>query len=107
MAINREVVAKWVPALTPDIVAQRAMWKLNGAIVCDKLVGLRVNTRSFARDNPSTRLLEGDKVEFSVRSVDEFGESSELAQSHEFVLTPPDAPTNLVLKEKIRYRRIP
>jgi hypothetical protein len=107
MAINRDVVARWVPALTPDIVAQRVMWKLNGAIVCDKLVGLRVNTRSFAKDNPSTRLLEGDKIEFSVRSIDEFGESSELLGSHEFLITPPDAPSSLVLKEKIRYRRIP
>ena len=107
MAISRDLVAKWLPSLTPDVVAQRVMWRLNGAIVCDKVIGFRVGVRSYQRDVPSIPLQEGDKVEFSVRALDECGESSEVVASHEFVITAPDPPNNLVLKEKIRYRRIP
>ena len=107
MAANRDVVAKWIPALTPDIVAQRAVWHLNGAIVADKLIGARIRSRSFARDIPSIRLQEGDKVEFFVNSVDEFGESSVITANVQFVITPPDAPTNLSLTPRIKYRHIP
>ena len=107
MAISRDVVAKWIPSLTPDIVAQRIVWKLNGATVVEKLVGFRNNCRTFAKDVPSMRLQEGDKIVFSVCSVDEFGQSSEINAEVEFVITAPDPPTNLTLTEKIKYRRIP
>jgi hypothetical protein len=107
MAINRDVVARWIPSLTPDIVAQKVVWKLNGATVVDRLIARRLNRRSFAKDIPSIRLQEGDKVNFSVCSVDEFGQSSEISAEVQFVITPPDPPTNLTLQEKIKYRRIP
>jgi len=107
MAVNRDVIAKWIPALTPDIVAQKITWTLNGAAVSDKLVGARVSARSFAKDVPAIRLQEGDKVGFSVCSVDEFGESTGVSASHEFLITAPDPPSDLTLTEKIKYRRIP
>jgi hypothetical protein len=107
MAVNRDVIARWVPALTPDIVAQKITWNLNGANVVEKLIGARVTSRSFCKDFPIVRLQEGDKVEFSVCSIDEFGESTGVTASHQFVLTEPDPPSNLKLTEKIRYRRVP
>jgi hypothetical protein len=107
MAISRDVVAKWIPSLTPDVVAQKVTWGLNGATIVEKLVGFRNNTRTFAKDVPAVRLQEGDKVTFSVCSVDEFGQSSDINAEVEFVITPPGPPSNLTLTEKIKYRRIP
>jgi hypothetical protein len=107
MAINRDIIAKWVPSLTPDVVAQKTVWTLNGAVVSEKLIGFRVSSRSFAKDVPSMRLQEGDKVTFSVCSVDEFGESTAIDANSEFLITPPEPPSNLVLSQKIKYRRIP
>ena len=107
MAVNRDIIAKWVPSLTPDVVAQKIAWNLNGALVSEMLIGFRVNSRSFAKDVPSIRLQEGDKVVFSVCSVDEFGESTPINANSEFLITPPEPPTNLALSQKIKYRRIP
>ncbi len=107
MAVNRDIVAKWVPSLTPDVVAQKTTWKLNGATVSEKLVGFRVSVRAFSKDVPAIRLQEGDKVEFSVCSVDEFGESTEVVANSEFLITPPEPPSDLTLSQKIKYRRIP
>jgi len=107
MAVNRDVLAEWVPALTPDIVAQRVTWKLNGAIVSEKLIGARVRWRSFAKDVPAMRLQEGDTIECEVVSVDEFGTSTPINATSQFLITPPGAPTGLALSQKIRYRRIP
>ncbi len=107
MAVNRDIIAKWVPSLTPDVVAQKIVWTLNGAIVCDNLIGYRVNSRSFSKDIPAVRLQEGDKVGFTVYAVDEFGESTPIDATSEFLITPPEPPSNLVLNQKIKYRRIP
>ena len=107
MAISRDVLAKWVPAMTPDIVAQKTTWILNGAIVSEKWIGISVNARSFAKDVPSMRLQEGDTIVFTVCAVDEFGESASITATYTFLVTAPDPPTNLVLTEKIKYRRIP
>ena len=107
MAVNRDVVAKWVPALTPDIVAQKVIWELNGAVVSERLIGARISCRSFARDVPAMRLQEGDTITITVYSVDEFGNSTPVTDSSSFPITAPDAPTNLVLTQKVRYRRIP
>lgn len=107
MAINRDVIAKWVPAMTPDIVAQKTTWVLNGAVVSEKWIGYRVNSRSFVKDVPAMRLQEGDTVVFTVCAIDEFGESASVTASHNFLVTAPDPPTNLVLTEKIKYRNIP
>ena len=107
MAINRDVVARWIPSLTPDVVAQKTTWVLNGAIVSEKLVGFRVRSRSFVKDAPAIRLQEGDRVEFFVCALDEFGESTSITANVEFVITPPGPPTGLTLEPKVKYRRIP
>ena len=107
MAVRRDVLAKWEPALTPDIVAQKIEWYVNEKLVKRVYIGARVRVRSWLKDCPNIRISEGDTIKFTVCSVDELGCSSTVEEELLFARQAPDAPDDLELTKELKYRSIP
>lgn len=108
MAVRRDVLARWVPALTPDIVAQKVVWTINGKQAKKMYIGARVRERSWLKDVPNIFVREGDTIKCEVCAVDDAGNCSSVIQADvTFTESAPDAPKNLNLTPEFKYRNIP
>lgn len=107
MAIRRDVTATWKPSLSPDVKAQKVYWYVNGKLIKRVILRARENTRYWSDDNSNHPIREGDTIECRVCAVDEVGESNWIEGQVKYPYYPPNAPTDLNLKQLPLYLDIP
>lgn len=99
MAIRREVIATWKPSLSPDVLAQKLHWYLNGRLVKRVVVRARENRRAWSSDNNNVLIREGDTVQIRVCAVDEVGESAWIQGEVVYPYTSPEGPSDLKVEK--------
>ena len=106
MAIKREVIARWTPSLSPDVLVQKLRWYVNGKITKTVILRERENRRAWNRDNPHYTIREGDTIQCMVCAVDEVGESDWVQAEVLYAYEKPAPPTNLTLEKVPVYLQV-
>ena len=99
MAIRRDVTARWTPSLSPDVIAQRLRWYLNGKLIKRIVLRARENKRNWSEDNPNFAIQEGDTIVCMVCAVDEVGDSTWVEATVSYQYQKPDPPKDLTLEK--------
>lgn len=97
MAIKRDVAASWYPSLSPDVIAQKLHWYINGKLLKRVVLRERENGRAWSSDNSNHPIREGDTIQCMVCAVDEVGESEWIQAEVAYEYEKPDPPTELEL----------
>lgn len=99
MAIERQIIAKWVPSRSPDVKVQKLRWYLNGKLMKNVILPFRANKRKWNDDFPHVKIHEGDTVQCRVCAMDEVGESEWIQAQVEYPYQQPEPPKDLRLEK--------